>query len=723
MNFDPLIDVRISGAASLIALLLIAWSITRLKEWIPGRFRIALAALRGAALLLILISLLNPYYTLEEPDPSAFEVVVLADVSGSMETPDTRSYRNRAAAVLDMVDFGHSPNLFDGPLADYPLNAYLFNETIIPWRSGGIYHPNGQSSQGDALLGILARERKSNRALGAAVLISDGHENAGTGMIEAAKRLREAQIPVSVIGVGELTAPGDISVRFEDEKKEARLGEAVLVRGEVTNAFQDDKTVTVELFQGSEWVDRREVFIGAGETVEVEFQDQAELAGVKTYRMLVNPLSEDNNPASDVAYSTVEVKKTDEYKVLYLGSQLHWEYKFIKMALREDPRFLLDCLIRTGPEVFTQNLASDKATEPLRELPNEESFYFGYDSIILDTRLVEMLSAEMIGVIRKWVTRRGGGLLTLGPLENFPEELSAVLPVKEVERIIYKDKRYLQLDANPVFAESKGGSLFQTPGPYLAEGTPVYMGKGLSRGGRVSAETRGRNNPIFVVQAFGAGSTAYLGTENTWRWRMESDKGEDQHRLFWTQLIFWLSSGGKERIEMPLQGSVQSLESEVDLGLKVRAQDFGDESEARVTARVAKPDGGVSEFLLSPSLTNPGKYEGEFVPADAGEFHVQYAIEYGDGELLERDTFFAVSPSSHELLDTVFNEPLLRDVARITGGSYTSYRDWIDLEIELSDNIPVVTQWVYWAQSWLFFAALALLLLGEWYRRRMLGLK
>ncbi|MCB1123087.1 MAG: hypothetical protein KJT03_16150, partial [Verrucomicrobiae bacterium] len=314
--------------------------------------------------------------------------------------------------------------------------------------------------------------------------------------------------------------------------------------------------------------------------------------------------------------------------------------------------------------------------------------------------------------------------LALGPVDQSPQALVSMLPVKAADRIYYKDKRYLEMTADPVFTGNKGGSLFQNPGPYLPENTPIYLGTSVSRGGRTSASTKGRESPILVVQAYGAGSTAYLGTENTWRWRMESEKGLEQHGLFWRQLLFWLASGGKERMDMPLQGTVQSLDSEVDLDLKVRAQDFGPESQARVSAFVEKPNGETADVLLNPSLTLPGQYEGDFLPDEPGEFRVRYSVVYEDGELLEHDAYFAVSPTGPELSDTTFMESTLRDVARLSGGTYTSYRDWKSLnELPVADHIPVVQRRVYWAHSWPYFIVLALLLLSEWYRRRILGLK
>ena len=724
MHFDLTFSWAWIVLATLVASLGLGWSLLRLRRWIPRKHFITLGLLRGAALLFLVLALLNPYTVRKEPDPNAFEFVVLADASGSMLTPDTRGYETRAQAVEEMIRFGEETNLFSGPLADYPINPMLFHEESIPWRPGGSYQPAGLSAQGDTLANLLKRERLSGNSLGGVALISDGNENSGAQLIPAAKQFRNAGIPISVIGVGENTPPGDVEVQFSNSQLEAEVGDEVTLSGRVGNRFNTTKSVTVQLYRGGQWLQESEINLDPGETKEVEFRDEAEFAGVQTYRMRVGSLAEDTNPASDVDFATLVIRNPEEYEILFLGSQLHWEFRFLRRALQEDPRFKLDSLIRTGPQSYLQRLTTEEEFSPLSEIPQEASFYYRYEAVILDTRLIPLLSLEVLEALRNMVTRRGAGLLGVGPLEDLPKSLSSMLPVKAVEAIIYRDKRFLDLEVAPVFANARGGVLFQNPTPYLPENTPVYLGTDKSRGGRASARTRGKGHPILVVQAYGAGSTAYLGTENTWRWRMDSDRGQEQHARFWQRLLFWLASGGKERMDIPLQGSVQSLDSEVDLDLKVRAQDFGPESEARVTARVEKPTGESTEIFLNPSLTLPGVYEGEFTPGHSGEYQVRYAVQYGDGELLEKDAFFAVSPTGPELADTGFREALLRDVARLTGGTYVSYRDWKNLgELPVADHIPVVVHRNYWARGWPYFLVLALLILSEWYRRRMLGLK
>ena len=126
MRFDLPISIWVILLAVGLAGIALVWSALRLQAWIPFKNRMVLAVLRGAALLALFLALLNPYFVKEDPDPDAFELVVLADASGSMETPDTERATNRAEVVQAMISFEEEENLFQGPLADYPVNPYLF---------------------------------------------------------------------------------------------------------------------------------------------------------------------------------------------------------------------------------------------------------------------------------------------------------------------------------------------------------------------------------------------------------------------------------------------------------------------------------------------------------------------------------------------------------------------------------------------------------------------
>jgi len=105
-----------------------------------------------------------------------------------------------------------------------------------------------------------------------------------------------------------------------------------------------------------------------------------------------------------------------------------------------------------------------------------------------------------------------------------------------------------------------------------------------------------------------------------------------------------------------------------------------------------------------------------------GEYRVQYSIVLQEREL-SKEGFFVTSPAGHEMEDTAFNEALLRDVARITGGRYFSYGEFAPNKVPMSSSIPMATSTRHLASTWMLalaFACSATLLCMS---RRRYGLK
>jgi len=718
MNFNPVIDIWILIFAGGAGMALVLWTVLRMRGLLPRRDLFVLGALRLLGLLLMLVFLLQPYWVKRSPDPSAFEVAVISDTSGSMETVDTRDDRSRLEAANGVLE-----KLLPELRRRGAVNLHAASDGLKTWPYQGVSRGEGQTAQGEALFELLQRQGERRHELGALVLISDGQVNEGRPLMDAARAFRDRGIPVSVVGVGEHSEPGDLAVHFSDVSPEARRGDPLPITARVENHFEESKTAVVELWQGSRLVDRVTRELEGGEEQDIVFEDIPSLAGVTTYRLKLQAPPEDRLPATDLDFVAVEVKNPETFKLLYIGTELHWERRFLAMVLREDGRFELDSLVRTGEDNF---LVETEAGMNQSADPFDEAWWkTEYDAYILDAKSLDWLPESVSDKMVESVSRRGSGILAFGELEaSMPEEILNLLPVKSVERAQYKEKRYLRLDASPVFDAVSGGSLFQNPGVYLPEQMPIWTAVEKSGGYREMASIKGSGDLVFAVQSYGAGRSGYLGTANTWRWRMESDKGMEQHRLFWTQLCFWLSSGGKSRLSMPLQGSLQNLGDQVPLDLRVRSQDFGPERNARVDAEILTPEGRSEDLLLNPAADDPGLYSASVRPQESGEYEVRYAVTYADGEQWEESAYFAVTPSGPEYQDTRFKEGVLRDVARITGGEYRSYDDgmWTD-DLPMAAELPFIEQRIYWTRNLYFFVLLCLPFLIEWYRRRLLGLK
>ena len=91
---------------------------------------------------------------------------------------------------------------------------------------------------------------------------------------------------------------------------------------------------------------------------------------------------------------------------------------------------------------------------------------------------------------------------------------------------------------------------------------------------------------------------------------------------------------------------------------------------------------------------------------------------------LSAEAHFLARRTGVETEDTGYREDVLRDMARVTGGAFYSYRDLDRIgRLPLSRDVPMKTTRLYWTRHGALLAALAAILGAEWFLRRRLGLK
>lgn len=718
IGIDTPIPVAWIAAAALAAIAILAWISLQLRPVLRPAYLWTLAGLRAAACGLLVLLLLNPYRLDEQPDADGFRVAVLLDVSGSMDTADIeRGQRTRFSVVEEWLTEEKSGSLINALREmGYRLDISLFAQESMPYTGGQVLPLPGTTGIGSAL-----GEMAGHPDLGAIILASDGQSNTGLSPIEAAQRIRSNGVPISTIGIGSRAPPGEVKAGFSRPRFEGEKGEPMKIDVTVSNSRREDQMVTLSLYDGDRMLESKEVQINAESEESVSFSVTPFQTGGKAYRLVAR--APDSPEQVDVA--AVEVREPDRFRLLYLAAQPSLEFRFLQQAAREAEQISLEAIIRTGPESFFHQLGAEQEGEvPIASFPREAEFFHVYDAILLDTHALGELEEATV-VLRDFVANRGGGLLLMGDVASLPETLATLSPVVAVEEVRPGTPRPLAVAPAPIFTEVTGGALFNRPSVFVPEELPAWIATEWKRGARpILRSTEAGDRALLAVQAYGAGRVAWLGTNATWRWRMSSAIGADQHRLFWNNLMAWLASTGKPRLAVPIEGSRVALAEETSAEIDVMGSDFRPSQDATVSAVVTTPSGENEEFMLHPSFRRPGRYESNFRPDEAGEYRIRYEVAFPNGEELTRESFFIASHNDREREETAYREDLLRDLARITGGEFRHYTDVANFEaIPLREGIPTRENRRYFAGNPLFLLLLALPLFGEWYLRRKVGLK
>jgi len=450
-----------------------------------------------------------------------------------------------------------------------------------------------------------------------------------------------------------------------------------------------------------------------------------EIHGFQSYRARIrNPPSNDLNPADNTGYAAVEITPPNEHSVLYLSKRPGNTFRFLQQTLKQDEQFSLRAIIRLGEERFFHQGFENREL-PQDDFPAESAYYLENQVLVIETSVLPELAEKTQEALRSFLENRAGGILFIGPPELAPQSLQPLLPARQSELLSPARNEPLDLAIDPVFQEAAGGVLFLPPGPYLPEGTTAATALALARGARVITSTERGNLPVLALQAYGAGRTAYLGTASTWRWQMHSTRGGEQYSLFWRYLLAWLGSGGKPRLETPAGDNIRPVGEPLPLELRVLGSDFLPAADAQVRAHIQGPDGAAMPALtLAPSPYEPGLYTGMMIADKPGEYRVDYEVELPGGESLSRMEFFAATRKGLENEDIAFREGTLKNIARITGGIYASYKNSNDiLPLNLAAGLPTLQERVYWTRNGLFLAVLLMVAALEWFLRRRTGLR
>jgi len=233
--------------------------------------------------------------------------------------------------------------------------------------------------------------------------------------------------------------------------------------------------------------------------------------------------------------------------------------------------------------------------------------------------------------------------------------------------------------------------------------------------------------PVLVLQKYGLGQTLFMGTDSTWRWRKNA--GDKYFTLFWSQVVQRMALsrllGEAKRTQLSSDRQSYITGDRVTVYARLYTASYDPVNDPQVTGRYAPRDSktagdiAASEVTLRPLPGQPGMYRGEFVAPAAGAY--KFFVERD----AETELDFAVQQPKFEFGQTAMNEPLLKEMAAVSGGAYFREEDLDRLPGLINKKIETVRSYAeveIWSSP-LVFALFVLLTGAEWALRKKFQLK
>jgi hypothetical protein len=672
--------------------------------------------LRALMIVLVSLVLLGFVFRRTVREHPAIDLLVLADESQSMGLAPKLDDEVSAIAGLRSRTRGR-------------IGCYGFGDTVV--KLG-----DSRQIRAEAIRTDMAQALKFAQATrpGAAVLISDGQNNAASDPVRVAQKLG---FPVSAIGVGR--RPGrDLALDRIRSPNRAVAGDTISVAVRFrSRGFANDHD-RVRLLDDGRLLDTRELLPGQDESQqEIVFRIVPATEGRHVYRVIADSMIGEDNYANNQSQVAIQIVPA-RTRVAYVSNQPSFDTRFLLQWARADRNIELIPLVAiTGSAL--QRVSEKGAT----------AYALG-SRINADVLILDNVDEPALG------GQKGASSLFSDALLSFAADhgvlvlggdgfragraLAALLPLEPVDGRV---NRELQMELTEA---GRGNPIFQEGTRSLFSDLPPFWGAVKSKGLRSDAQLWAQSKdgtPLVAMRRNGPGKILEFAGYPLWRAAFSAkgteNDGANLHR-FLSNAVRFLALKDIDRFHLatdkldyfagePVSVLLQAISEDgrPEAGLDVRltiSGGNGDTARRDVPISTAMVDQGDGLYEASLDGLGPGRYaargqvyaqdrrSGDTIPIRSGSDHVPRLQGTVGHE-------FSVSELSLELSQTGLNDDLLKRIAQATGGTYLPFDSVAVrlLDIRFADYRRVAT-FDPRLNRYLFLAIAALFVLEIFLRKR-----
>lgn len=537
------------------------------------------------------------------------------------------------------------------------------------------------------LSGSLRETLERERGLQGIIMLSDGNDTTGDNGAMLAPILASRKLPVFPVVFGDAKEPKMARVKIASASPYVRLGDELRLNASLASSNLGEQVVAVRVYeQGSQQpiASRENVRLGK-EPINLSFVVRPVSIGLKTYRIAMEGIKESVTSRTLVAEQTVEVIR-NRVKVLYLDIPRD-ESKILGIWLDRDPIVdlaRLTLLPKGGWYASGQVLHENQGDG----LPNREDDLYKYDIIILGDiprsyfRAGGDVAETKMQRLVDFVTRRGGGLVTLGGRAVYAagqyddSALAKILPfdisaskegqVPKQFKIAPTQVGFahpiMALEPDPAANREAWLDLPTLDGNnfvgQVKAGASLLASRNIEGGGAM---------PIIAVQPVGKGQVLAISADTTWRWEMQRPaQGEDYYRRFWGNVVRTLAPDPRLS---PNQPQITRYQTNTPVGqtvtLSTRLVDavYKPLRDADLAVKVLSPSGKITNYYPRDGREAPGLYEYQVTLDEPGAWEV--TATFRDQVSVER---IVAGESNQELDDPRAKPEIMASFAAATGG-------------------------------------------------------
>jgi uncharacterized membrane protein len=693
-----------------------------LRKRLGGKKSLIISLLRLAGLALLACFAVNPSMIIEKRRPLLPTIAVLLDTSQTMGLPGRGGSGSRLDEARNMLLGGQEP-LLQSLAERFDVRVYALGQSMKRIGADDLANLRVEGKEAD-LAGALATLAGSHKA---AVFLSDGslggwHGKPGQGL------------PLVTLPLGDPDAYKDMAIRSVKVPTLAFRGREVAIDVTIGSRGYGNVTVPVFLKEGNRLLAGKSVYVSndARETA-VSLSFTPEEVGSHVLALSI-PLQTGEAITSNNRVDLPLKVMRDKIRVLMLTGSPGLNYRFMRMALKDDPTIDLLSFVVLRTPLNTINVpVQEQSLIPfpvdtlfLKELPS-------FDLLICDDFPFHFyLNSGHLEKIRDFVGA-GGGLAMIGGVNFSDNKQVSRTPIGEILPVqVPDDEDYARTKpsgvklsragtAHPVTRlepdKTRNERLWQEMTPL--DGFNLLRPKSM---GTVLIEST-NGFPVLTTGAYNKGRVVVLATDYAWKWDMAMvAKGSDNRAYLrlTDRMIRWLiKDPAFDPIVIGVQEGFPKAGEEAEVRVSVKDGNEAHTGGEAIILSVFDPEGRPIRSKVR-TTGQPNEFVGSFSPEKQGVYRVRAETRAGRVEEA------MVVRGAIDDLDAFPDHQWLSEVSKATGGTVVSDTRQLLREVDAraGSSRKVFTEesrMPLWGTP--YVVAVVLLLLGmEWYLRRRWGL-
>ncbi len=697
-----------------------------------------LTLLRGLVYALLLLFLLGPVRTVEEPTSLRRPLVVLLDTSESMGLSSGGSGGSRLDVAREVLA---APGLTRGLAGKYHLKLYAFDRENVPRDFDGLANaaPTGDASR---LFHALKQVTEGEPEAAGIIVVSDGIVNPANALEKFSGHPR----PVFAVGVGQTDGFKDLRIADLRAPELAFRGRAIAIDFTIQAYGMAGVEVPLYFNLGRNLISTHPITIDRD-----AYQNRVTLnytpreLGAHGFTLTLPEQGGESIAGNNRKAFRMEVRR-DKIRVLTLSGSPSWNYRFLRFALKQDPflELVSFVILRTPDDVVdVRDNELSLIPFPIDEIFVEELDNF--DVLILDDFSHRTYFNPLYFENIRDFVRDGGGIAMFGGVRAFDRggyhetALNPVLPVKLDGRGDFRTGVAARAGLTPagkahpltrVFADPVANEEAWRALPALTTLNEVAQANGEVL---LSAQVRGRQAPLLAVRRYGKGRSLAFTSDDLWRWNFDA-VGRNQNPQIHLKLIRngvrWLArEPAFDQVRILAVGGSRRPGEKLEFRIRVLQDDHAPARDPVLQVAVTGPEGERSP-LAAAATEQPGEYRSEFTPRLEGSHRIEVQASSSGKPLGSAAANVLVALPSEESDDGRPRPELLEAVAARSGGMFATAASLTDahwsefdemMERAAPSSIVARSRVALWNEP-LLFTLVVVLLAAEWWLRRTWGL-